>query len=86
MASKSIEKDLFESCPQSQSQSQSTHVSFDLDIQDVTDDDCKDDFAEPAKLIMNKRGISGLPIDTVASKKFKPTESFIKMTSRLLHL
>ena len=75
MASKSTKKDLFESCSQS---SQSTRVSFELDINDVTDDDCKDNFAAPAKPMKKKRGISSLPTDTVASKKFKPTESVIQ--------
>ena len=44
----------------------------------MTDDDCRGDFAEPEKPMMKKRGISGLPTDTVTSKKFKPTESFIQ--------
>ena len=81
MASKSTEKDLFESFSQG---SESTRVSFKLDIQDATDDDCKDNSATPAKPM--KRGISSLPTDTVALKKFKPTKLLFTLTFRLLQL
>ena len=83
MASKSTEKDLFESFSQS---SQSTRVSFELNINDVTDDDCKDNFAAPAKPMRKKRGISSLPTDTVASKKSNLRKVSFNLKFRLLQL